>query len=150
GGPRAWNEGVEPSLRLSSKVRSGPGWKGVEQAWAEVESELTLLISRLERLIALLNGTQLSGEGQRATGSKKGPSTPPGHQSPEGPADALAVELRGVCFRLRQFVEQGTLAMSQPRQRMVYWVRPPLPPPPPRAASGAYTNPAPDTLPQEP
>ena len=149
GGPRAWSEGVEPSLRLSSKVRNGPSWKGVEQAWAELESGVPALVSRLERLIALLQGTQVVGEGQRAAESKKSASSD-GLRLSEGPAGALAAELRGVGFRLRQFVEQGTLAMSQPRQGMVYWVKPPLPPPPPRAASGAYTNPPPEIPPPEP
>jgi ATP-dependent DNA helicase DinG len=149
GGPRSWNEGVEPSLRLSSKVRNGPGWKGVEQAWAELESGLPALIARLERLIALLQGSQVLGEGQRAGGAKKSASSE-GRPSLEGPAGTLAVELRGVCFRLRHFVEQGSLAMSQPRKEMVYWVKPPLPPPPPRAASGAYTNPPPENPLPEP
>jgi len=149
GGPRAWNEGVEPSLRLSSKVRNGPGWKGVEQAWAELETGLPALIARLERMMALLQGSLAPGEGQRAGGVKKSAS-PEGRPSFEGPAGALAVELHGVCFRLRRFVEQGTLAMSQPRKEMVYWVKPPIPPPPPRAASGAYTNPPPENPPPEP
>ena len=149
GGPRAWNEGIEPSLRLSSKVRNGPSWKGVEQAWADLESGLPAFIARLERLIALLQGTQVPSEAQRSARAKKS-ALSDGRQTSEGPAGALAGELRGVSFRLRQFVEQGTLAMSQPRPGMVYWVKPPLPLLPPRAASGAYTNPPPETPPPEP
>lgn len=149
GGPRSWNEGVEPSLRLSSKVRNSPAWKGVEQSWAELQTALAGLLARLERLVAVLDEAGGSTDGQRAAGPRK---TEPvdGRTALDGPAAALAVELRGVAFRLRRWIEQGTLALSQPRQGMVYWVKPPVPPPPPRAAAGDYTNPPPETPPPPP
>jgi ATP-dependent DNA helicase DinG len=136
-GPRGSNEGNDPSLRLTAKLHSVPSWKGVEQAWSELDKGLVMLVLRLERLIALLNraGTQ---EGQRAPNARKAGQPGGTHETSRPVAvepAALAVELQGVSFRLGRLAEQGRLAISQPRSGMVYWVKPPLPPLPPRAAA---------------
>jgi len=143
GGPRAWNEGIDPALRLQPKIRNVAAWKGVEEAWAELENGLLALISRLDRLIALLGafdptGLQRAAQTGKAPASVTLPDLPP---ATAGTLAALGGELNGVCFRLRRCVERGRLAITQPRGEMVYWVKPPLPPPPPRAASGAVTTP---------
>ncbi len=140
GGPRAWNEGVDPALRLLPKIRNVPAWKGVEEAWAELEEGLLTLLSRLERLIALLSSSDPT-RGPAQVG--KAPPTLTLPDLPPAAAEALVAlggELNGVCFRLRRSVEQGRLAITQPRGEMVYWVKPPLPPLPVRAASGASAN----------
>jgi DNA polymerase III epsilon subunit family exonuclease len=139
GGSRSSAEGVEPSLRLLPKIRNAPAWKGVEQAWDELEKTLLPLLPRLERLISLLGGSGAavgqprSGNARKAVQSSTLADL---QQALPGESAALAGELRGVCFRLREWVEQGKQAINQPRGEMVYWVKPPLPPPPPRAASG--------------
>ncbi|HLV97589.1 MAG TPA: exonuclease domain-containing protein [Ktedonobacterales bacterium] len=147
GGPRSWSEGVEPSLRLQPKIRNLPAWKGVEQAWDELEKALLPLTARLERLVPLLGGSvTATGGHERPSKSRKvsQPSTLADLSQPSSDASGgLAGELNGVCYRLREWAEQGRQAITQPRGGMVYWVRPPLPPPPPRAASGiAPTSPA--------
>ena len=154
GGPRSWAEGVEPSLRLQPKIRNIPAWKGVEQAWDELEKALLPLISHLERMITLLGGSVTAAEShERSSKSRKAvqPSTladlPP-EVSEE--SSALAGELNGVCFRLREWADRGRQAITQPRGGMVYWIRPPLPPLPPRAASGIAPNPPVDAPPAMP
>ncbi len=140
------SEGAEPSLRLQPKIRNVPAWKGVEQAWDELEKALLPLISRLERLITLLGGSVASGEGhQRAANAQKAPRAFTLADLLPARSDevaAVAGELNGMCYRLREWAERGKLAITQPRGGMVYWVRPALPPPPPRAASGIVTPPA--------
>ncbi len=153
GGPRSWSEGVEPSLRLQPKIRNTPAWKGVEQAWDELEKALLPLISRLERLIALLGGPAPAGDRERPAQSRKAARLSTLADLSPAPSDeaaALAGELKGICFRLREWAEQGRLAITQPRGGMVYWVRPPPPPPPPRAASGITTPPPADAPPAMP
>jgi ATP-dependent DNA helicase DinG len=130
GGPRSWTEGVEPSLRIQPKIRSAPAWKGVEQAWSELENALLALVSRLERLMSLLGGAGAAVKGQ--------------HPADGDPA-VLRAELGGAYARLRQLTEQGRLAIAQPRGGMVYWVKPPVLPPPPRAASGMPATPPAET-----
>ncbi|HEY7348019.1 MAG TPA: exonuclease domain-containing protein [Ktedonobacterales bacterium] len=154
GGPRSWSEGVEPSLRLQPKIRNAPAWKGVEQTWDELEKALLPLISRLERLITLLGGSVTAANGQqRASHSRKTSQASrlvDLQQTPSDESMALAEEINGVYFRLREWAEQGRLAITQPRGGMVYWVRPPLPPPPPRAASGISATPPDDAPPARP
>jgi ATP-dependent DNA helicase DinG len=150
GSPRSWSEGVEPSLRLQPKIRNTPAWKGVEQTWDELEKGLLPLLSRLERLIVLLDGPPPAADDhERQSKSRKAArlSTLADLQpAPSDEASALAGELKGICFRLREWAEQGRLVITQPRGGMVYWVRPPPPPPPPRAASG-ITTPSPADAP---
>src|SRR5579883_511719 len=137
GGPRGSNEGSDPSLRLTAKLHNVPSWKGVEQAWSELDSGLLKLVLRLERLIALLNRAGMQ-EGQRVPHVRKAGQPGATHETSRPVAvepAALAVELQGVAFRLNRLAEQGRLAISQPRSGMVYWVKPPLPPLPPRAAA---------------
>ncbi|HEU5370205.1 MAG TPA: exonuclease domain-containing protein, partial [Ktedonobacterales bacterium] len=154
GSPRSWSEGVEPSLRLQPKIRNTPAWKGVEQAWDELEKALLPLIARLERLITLLSGpAPAEDDHERPSRSRKAArlSTLADLQpAPPDEAAALAGELKGICFRLREWAEQSRLAITQPRGGMVYWVRPPPPPPPPRAASGITTPPPADAPPAMP
>ncbi|HEY7357468.1 MAG TPA: exonuclease domain-containing protein [Ktedonobacterales bacterium] len=153
GGPRSWSEGVEPSLRLQPKIRNTPAWKGVEQAWDELEKALLPLLSHLERLVTLLGGPVPADDHERPAQSRKAArlSTLADLQpAPSDEAAALAGELKGICFRLHDWAEQGRLAITQPRGGMVYWVRPPPPPPPPRAASGITTPPPADAPPATP
>jgi DNA polymerase III epsilon subunit family exonuclease len=145
GSPRTWSEGVEPSLRLQPKIRNLPAWKGVEQAWDELEKALLPLIARLERLVTLLGGSVTPAEShERAAKARKAaqPSTLADLSQPTSDASgALAGELNGVCYRLREWAERCKQAIIQPRGGIVYWIRPPLPPPPPRAASGIAPTP---------
>jgi ATP-dependent DNA helicase DinG len=154
GGPRSWTEGIEPSLRLQPKIRNAADWKGVEQAWDELEKALLPLIAHLERLITLLGGSVTGGEHQEhSTKSRKSQRLSSLADLPQPVSDeavALAGELNGICYRLRGWAEHGKLAITQPRGGMVYWVRPPLPPPPPRAASGITTPPPADAPPAMP
>lgn len=153
-GPRPWSEGAEPSLRLQPKIRNVPAWKGVEQAWDELEKALLPVIARLERLITLLGGSVAAADGsQRAANPRQAARSSTLADLPQAASDesaALAGELSGICFRLREWAEQGKQAITQPRGGMVYWVRPPLPPPPPRAASGISPNPPAEAPPAMP
>ncbi len=154
GGPRPWAEGVEPALRLQPKIRNTPAWKGVEQAWDELEKVLLPLVSRLERLITLLGSSIATTEGyQRASHPRNAlrlSSLAALPQALSGESAALAGELNGICYRLRAWIEQGKQAITQPLGGMVYWVRPPLPPPPPRAASSISLGPPADAPPALP
>ncbi|HEU5370002.1 MAG TPA: helicase C-terminal domain-containing protein, partial [Ktedonobacterales bacterium] len=154
GGPRSWSEGVEPSLRLQPKIRNTPAWKGVEQAWDELEKALLPLLSHLERLVTLLGGpAPAADDHERPAQSRKATRLSTLADLSPVPSDeaaALAGELKGICFRLGEWAEQGRLAITQPRGGMVYWVRPPLPPPPPRAASSITTPPPADAPPAMP
>lgn len=126
-------EGAEASLRVNNKVRNAPGWKSVEQAWAELERTLLALTSRLEKLALTLEGRAEVGESARVGGAPLDASEP---------GVGLAVEVSGVYYQLQEYIGRGRLIMTQPRREMVYWVKPTPPPLTPRSpATGGYVGP---------
>ncbi len=132
-------EGVEASLRVNNKVRNAPGWKSVEQAWAELERTLLALTSRLEKLALTLEGRAEVGESARVGGAPLDASEP---------GVGLAVEVSGVYYQLQEYIGRGRLIMTQPRREMVYWVKPTPPPLTPRSpATGGYVGPKSETPP---
>jgi ATP-dependent DNA helicase DinG len=136
------SEGVEASLRVNNKVRNTPGWKSVEQAWAELERTLLALTSRLEKLALALEGRAEAGESGRAGGAPLDSSAP---------GVGLAVEISGVYYQLQEMIGRGRLIMTQPRREMVYWVKPTLPPLTPRSpATTGYVGPKAETPPPAP
>ncbi|HEY7355954.1 MAG TPA: helicase C-terminal domain-containing protein, partial [Ktedonobacterales bacterium] len=135
-------EGPEASLRVNNKVRNTPGWKGVEQAWAEMERTLLALTSRLERLAQALEGRAEASDSSRAGAAALDSSAP---------GVGLAVEVSGVYFQLQDVIGRGRLIMTQPRREMVYWVKPTPPPLPPRSpATTGYAGPKAETPPPAP
>ncbi len=92
------NEGAPLAVRLDGSARSLAGWGVVADAWRALEKRLNAVsegANTAQRLLAKVRGSE-----------------------------ALAQELAARQEELRQIVRWGRECMDQPRDHMVYWIRP--------------------------
>lgn len=89
-----------PALRLDHAARALPAWGTVAEAWNTLE----------KRLHAVAETTAQAAQGLRRVAG----------------AESLALELAAQGQQVRQMVRRGRESMAQPREGLVYWVRPPM------------------------